>query len=558
MDFYSTSARILDTLLASEEPQSLKALCANFAAKSSPPRCYALVAETLKYLPTLERLLRSVDLLTREAKVLNKKNSKSSKAMVLLLMHDLLFSKKGIALPKEHKVREAVERYAVRLRANLQREKIRQSVSYNEGLQVPIDQYIGDDLKGKKKARQNAEDNPDDLDGKIRWLRVNEIKWTPDEAVVWLESNGWTEVASLSELASGSRNFCVDDHIPTLLAFPFTSVSLPKFPPYQDARLIAQDKASCMPAHLLLQQVESEGAADEVVVIDATSAPGNKTSYASATLTKLGGGQVYAFERDQGRYGTLRKMLSRAGSRNVKSINADFLQVVPTEEPYSEATHILVDPSCSGSGIHSDWDDESKDPAELEARLKALSAFQQLILSHALRFPNARRVVYSTCSVHTEENEQVVFSTLAKPEFAGTWQVEKREKALPDWPLRGLDMGEEEHKEQAEGLIRCDRSLGTHGFFVAVLVREGRQNEATIAKEKTESSEAPLQDSHNYLDDTDDDEADQMEAAKEERRRQALQKVLSHPQFGLLRLATLDRKRRHRLAALQAAQHTTE
>lgn len=114
MEFYSTSARILDSLLASDKPQSLKALCATYAAKSSPPRCYALVAETLKYLPTLDRLLRSVDLLTRESKVLNKKNSKASRALVLLLMHDLLFSRKGIALPKEHKVREAVERYAVR------------------------------------------------------------------------------------------------------------------------------------------------------------------------------------------------------------------------------------------------------------------------------------------------------------------------------------------------------------------------------------------------------------------------------------------------------------
>lgn len=59
-------------------------------------------------------------------------------------------------------------------------------------------------MKGKKRARRDAEDDADDLDGKIRWLRVNEIKWNPEDAVEWLESNGWTEVASLSELAPGS------------------------------------------------------------------------------------------------------------------------------------------------------------------------------------------------------------------------------------------------------------------------------------------------------------------------------------------------------------------
>lgn len=78
-----------------------------------------------------------------------------------------------------------------------------------------------------------------------------------------------------------SRVFCVDSHIPNLLAFPLRSVSLPKFQPYVDARFIAQDKASCMPAYLLLAE---SGPQDDVMVIDATSAPGNKTSYVSGTL----------------------------------------------------------------------------------------------------------------------------------------------------------------------------------------------------------------------------------------------------------------------------------
>lgn len=52
------------------------------------------------------------------------------------------------------------------------------------------------------------------------------------------------------------------------------------------------------------------------------------------------------------------------------------------------------------------------------SRLQALSAFQQRCLSHALTFPQVQRVVYSTCSIHTEENEQVVAACLQQnPNF---------------------------------------------------------------------------------------------------------------------------------------------
>ena len=47
-------------------------------------------------------------------------------------------------------------------------------------------------------------------------------------------------------------------------------------------------------------------------------------------------------------------------------------------------------------------------------RLENLAAFQTRVLLHALSFPAAKRVVYSTCSRHQEENESVVFKVLKK------------------------------------------------------------------------------------------------------------------------------------------------
>lgn len=68
--------------------------------------------------------------------------------------------------------------------------------------------------------------------------------------------------------------------------------------------------------------------------------------------------------------------------------------------------YILVDPSCSGSGMQNrmSLDPDEKDPA----RLKRLAGLQIKMLSHALQsFPNVKRIVYSTCSLYEEENEQV-------------------------------------------------------------------------------------------------------------------------------------------------------
>lgn len=45
--------------------------------------------------------------------------------------------------------------------------------------------------------------------------------------------------------------------------------------------------------------------------------------------------------------------------------------------------------------------------AEL-ARIEGLARFQEAALRHALRFPALQRLVYSTCSLHARENEDVV------------------------------------------------------------------------------------------------------------------------------------------------------
>lgn len=76
--------------------------------------------------------------------------------------------------------------------------------------------------------------------------------------------------------------FVRDKHIPNLLRFS-PQVTFHEDPFYMAGKIILQDKASCFSAVVL-----APPATDSTFVIDATSAPGNKTSHISALMQNKG------------------------------------------------------------------------------------------------------------------------------------------------------------------------------------------------------------------------------------------------------------------------------
>jgi len=260
----------------------------------------------------------------------------------------------------------------------------------------------------------------------------------------------------------------MDDHIPTLLAF-HPSVRFHEDESWSSGRIILQDKASCFPAAVL-----SPPAEDGAYVIDATAAPGNKTTHLSALMQNRG--KLFAFERDKKRFATLRTMIAKAHCTNVEPINTDFLTTDPSDERFGRVTHILLDPSCSGSGIVNrlDYllgDDEQQDDDGEDARLAKLASFQLMMIRHAMKFRGVQKIVYSTCSVHEVENEEVVAQALASPEaLAGKFTLCPRKSVLPSWSRRGLSakLGESD----ADAVIRCSPNEDhTNGFFVSCFAK---------------------------------------------------------------------------------------
>ncbi|KAI0976431.1 S-adenosyl-L-methionine-dependent methyltransferase [Xylaria arbuscula] len=485
--------------------------------KSPPPQIYALAAETCKWSAVLKEVIDSSELLRHERKL--------TPLLALLLVHDFLFAKKGIALPASHGLRAAIERHKARLTSELTRARLRRKAASIDALrQVVTAEALGE-----------AGSYP-------RWVRVNTFKTTLQDQLDTTFKD-FTRVSSVKDIMTiPGKLIHVDEHVPNLLALS-PSFEITKTHAYTSGTVILQDKASCFPAYLLDPHPQDGD------VIDSCSAPGNKTTHVAAIVRSRmekensegpGKRTVYAFEKDRHRARTLDKMVNLAGAQEITrmSLGQDFLKVDPEAALYKNVGALLLDPSCSGSGIvgrdtmptihlpeqpgakksspldnknrkrkREDGaeegrpgqimvDDDGKETVvsserEMKARLEALASFQLTLLLHAFAFPAARRVTYSTCSVAAEENEQVVLKALRSDvALRRGWRIMRREEQVDGmraWPVRGSLEGSEGGAEVAEACIRSYQGdgRGVMGFFVAGFVRDATAAEGNGAATRT-------------------------------------------------------------------------
>ncbi|KAK3062207.1 hypothetical protein LTS18_004609 [Coniosporium uncinatum] len=522
--------------------------------KSNPAQTYALIVEATKWSAVLKGVIERAGVLKEERKL--------TPILALLLSHDLLLSKGGVAAPKDHVLKLAISRHKARLAAELTKERIKRGFGNVDALRAHVN-------AGGSKS-EDGEDGPARVEHP-RWARVNRLKTTLEESLGSTFA-GYKKVEKLNEVlqaAAADQILHADAHIPDLIALP-PRYDLSTNPAYLNGEIILQDKASCFPAYLLNVQAEDRN------VIDACAAPGNKTTHLASFLhaqtptdaaTQGSERTVFAFERDGKRSEILKKMVTLADGGDVVKVQSksDFLRADPFDKRFSNVTALLLDPSCSGSGIvgrddvptlhlpekdavngiaapaskkrkrktapsvAADLDvdaatgatEEQPNPAaeegeKLKERLEALSAFQLKLLLHAMKFPAARKITYSTCSVHAEENEYVVLRALASAAAReAAWKILKRGEqvdGMKRWAVRGDGVacsrimeelaggggdGEQFADDVAEACIRCEKGTkeGTMGFFVAGFVRDvGLAKASTAANAKQANGAAHVRD----------------------------------------------------------------
>lgn len=466
----------------------------------------------------------------------------------LLLVHDHLLSKNGIAAPTSHPLRQAVERHKARLKAELTKSRVRRGCA---SLQ---------DLLAAVLAEKKALLGPDGISESMypRWVRINNIKSTLNHQMQQTTFAGYEQVDRLSDL-KGAKQIYVDQHIPDLVALAPGIVDFSSSKAYKDGEIILQDKASCFPAYLLLGDAKGSWDEEGGDLVDGCAAPGNKTTHLASLLAARQHllqprkqphrrSKIISMDASAVRSKTLQKMVSVAGADQLVTVlvGQDFLALDPTDEKFKDVTGLLLDPSCSGSGIigrddvpklilpetgqhkktsntknNNNKGIKRKRPAEeaessqkkkLEEpqntdsmdseRLLKLSNLQTHIVEHALKFPAATRVTYSTCSTHMLENECVVQRVLTS-EIATKrgWRIMRRDEqpdGLRKWRHRGIN-GDDANKkpdngggnelsvnltkEQLDACLRCwpgdDECTG--GFFVAGFVRDDSLAEDTDA-----------------------------------------------------------------------------
>jgi 16S rRNA (cytosine967-C5)-methyltransferase len=176
--------------------------------------------------------------------------------------------------------------------------------------------------------------------------------------------------------------------------------------PLRDGSATVQDEAAIMVGHALAP-VPGE------TVADVCAAPGTKTTHLAALMANRG--RVLAADPHAGRLALLRQACARLGATIVEPRLEDARALAGSLG--SACDRVLVDAPCSNLGVlrrnpDAKWRRRPEDLATLAtAQREILAAAAQLVRPGGT-------LVYATCSLEPEENEEVVAALRARrPEF---------------------------------------------------------------------------------------------------------------------------------------------
>ncbi len=237
-------------------------------------------------------------------------------------------------------------------------------------------------------------------------------------------------------------------------AFAVSGGSPSRTESFRSGAISIQDEASQSVSLLLDVQANDR-------VLDVCAAPGGKTP----PLARAAGpsGIVVAADRHAHRLRAMREQFKRLGLKQVRLVELDAASPLPFGTHFNR---ILVDAPCSGTGTlarHPEirW---RLQPAQL----KEFHNLQTALLKSALeRLAPGGRLVYSTCSMESEENQQVVEEALGGTVGLKRNVGNETAHGLGDKLVPGRD---EKKLFDRDGYFRTTPgALETDGFFAAII-----------------------------------------------------------------------------------------
>ena len=203
------------------------------------------------------------------------------------------------------------------------------------------------------------------------------------------------------------------------LCLAAASGDLRGLPGFKEGHWCVQDRTAQAIAPLLAPQPGQR-------VLDACAAPGGKSTQLAELMDDQG--EIWAVDRSEAR---LKKVVANAERLGMVSLQvlaadaADLLEIRPQWRGYFD--RILVDAPCSGLGTlarHADarWRIQPDTIAELASQQ------QRLLERLAPLLQPTGRLVYATCTVHPQENGDVVAAFLA---CQPSWQLIHQQQWWP-------------------------------------------------------------------------------------------------------------------------------
>ncbi len=196
----------------------------------------------------------------------------------------------------------------------------------------------------------------------------------------------------------------------------------------------------------------------EDVVLDMSAAPGSKTTQMSEMMKNKG--VIIANDSNFNRLKALKFNIEKGGNLNVVITNKDGRKFHKTNLMFDK---ILLDAPCSSEGtIRKDWKVLSR---WNESLVRSLSKLQKrLILSAFDSLKENGVMVYSTCTLSPEENEEVIDFLLKNREGVILEEIKveglKHREGITSW----------ESKEYSSEVKKCARiwpqDNDSEGFFI--------------------------------------------------------------------------------------------
>ena len=267
-------------------------------------------------------------------------------------------------------------------------------------------------------------------------IRVNILKNQRDKVLNELQDEGLSAIATpISPI--GIR----------LLEKP----ALQKHPLFLDGTIEVQDEGSQLLSLL-------SGAKRGLTVVDFCAGAGGKTLAMGALMQNKG--RLYAFDISEKRLNNLKPRISRSGLGNVLPQWIDNEHDSKLQRLHGKADIVLVDAPCSGTGtLRRNPDIKYRQSPDKVARIVAQQASIFQAASQLVKAGG--RLIYATCSLLRDENEQQVETFLHNnPQFT----LQNTAELLSPYMSINSD----------NKMLRLNPvTHNTDGFFAAVLTRRG-------------------------------------------------------------------------------------